>query len=125
MEEEAAAIEDTLHGSFSILLGEWGWLFLVAFLLLIFRQTIESLVASLMMFMGSDFATDDIILLNGKPARIVRKGLWNTTFFVYHFRKGQITGGSKKVVSNDQLKNLDIEKPLPNIHLEDFGIFDD
>jgi len=113
--------EEVLQQTAKGFIGEWGWLALGGFIFLLFRTTLESLVSSMIFFMGSDFDTDDVIVLNGKPARIIRKGLWKSTFFVYQVREGKITGGWKYIVTNDKLKDMEILKPLPKIDLDEIN----
>jgi hypothetical protein len=42
-------------------------------------------------------------------------------FFIYHVLDGRVVGGSKLVVANSKLKDLKIEKPLPNLDLSKYG----
>jgi hypothetical protein len=90
--------------------------------MLLFRQTIESFVAGVMIFMGNDYNEDDVVEVDGKPSRIVRVGMWSTTFFTYDVRDGIIVGGSKLVVQNIKLKDLKIEKPLPLLDLSKYKV---
>ena len=76
----------------------------------------------MMIFMGNDYNEDDVVEVDGKPGRIVRCGLWSTTFFTYDVRDGIIVGGSKLVVQNDKLKDLKIEKPLPLLDLSKYKV---
>jgi len=46
--------------------------------------------------------------------------MWSTTFFTYDVRNGIIVGGSKLVIQNVKLKDLKIEKPLPNLDLSKY-----
>ncbi|NBW23124.1 MAG: hypothetical protein EBR82_85785 [Caulobacteraceae bacterium] len=97
--------------------GENSWLFLVGLVALLFRSAIEKLAASLFVFFGKDYAPDDIILLDGKPGRIVRVGLTQTTFYLYEVKEGKIVGGTKLCIQNERLASLNIEKPLQKIDL--------
>ena len=115
-------MEDQVQGMVSELLGNYGWLFIVGVLTLLFRSTIEKLVAGLMIFMGNDYNEDDVVEVDGKPGRIVRCGIWSTTFFTYDVRDGIIVGGAKLVVQNDKLKDLKIEKPLPLLDLSKYKV---
>ena len=115
-------MEDQVQGMVSELLGKYGWLFIVGVLTLLFRSTIEKLVAGLMIFMGNDYNEDDVVEVDGKPGRIVRCGIWSTTFFTYDVRDGIIVGGAKLVVQNDKLKDLKIEKPLPLLDLSKYKV---
>ena len=115
-------METQMETMVSEVLGKYGWLFIVGVLTLLFRSTIEKLVAGLMIFMGNDYNEDDVVEVDGKPGRIVRCGIWSTTFFTYDVRDGIIVGGSKLVVQNDKLKDLKIEKPLPLLDLSKYKV---
>ena len=115
-------MEDQVQGMVSEVLGKYGWLFIVGVLTLLFRSTIEKLVAGYMVFMGNDYNEDDVVEVDGKPGRIVRCGIWSTTFFTYDVRDGIIVGGAKLVVQNDKLKDLKIEKPLPLLDLSKYKV---
>ncbi len=115
-------MEDQVQVMVSELLGKYGWLFIVGVLTLLFRSTIEKFVAGLMVFMGNDYNEDDVVEVDGKPGRIVRVGMWTTTFFTYDVRDGIIVGGSKLVVQNDKLKDIKIEKPLPLLDLSKYKV---
>ena len=115
-------MEDQIQNQVSFLLGKYGWLFIVGVLTLLFRSTIEKFVAGMMVFMGNDYNEDDVVEVDGKPGRIVRVGMWTTTFFTYDVRDGIIVGGSKLVVQNDKLKDLKIEKPLPLLDLSKYKV---
>ena len=120
---EAAEIEQAIQSSTSILIGEYGWMFLAGLVVLFFKTSIESLLSGLMVFVGNDYNNDDIIILDGRPGRIVRVNLWKTTFFLYNVKANKegekhIASGTKVVIQNSELKNLRIEKPLANFDLD-------
>jgi hypothetical protein len=115
-------MEQEVQSMVSELLGKYGWLFLVGVLTLFFRSTIEKFVAGLMIFMGNDYNEDDVVEVDGKPGRIVRCGIWSTTFFTYDIVNGIIVGGSKLVIQNDKLKDIKIEKPLPLLDLSKYKV---
>ena len=115
-------MEEQVQSMVSEMLGKYGWLFLVGVLTLLFRSTIEKLVAGYMVLMGNDYNEDDVVEVDGKPGRIVRVGIWSTTFFTYDVRDGIIVGGAKLVVQNDKLKDLKIEKPLPLLDLSKYKV---
>ena len=115
-------MEEQIQNQVSLLIGKYGWLFIVGVLTLLFRSTIEKLVAGMMVFMGNDYNEDDVVEVDGKPGRIVRVGMWTTTFFTYDVRDGIIVGGAKLVVQNDKLKDLKIEKPLPLLDLSKYKV---
>lgn len=100
--------------------GEYSWLLLSGIAILLFQNTISEAVDGIMIFLGNDYNEDDVVEVDGSPGRIVRVGLWKTVFFIYHVVNGQIVGGSKLVVANSKLKDLKIEKPLPNLDLSKY-----
>ena len=102
-------MEEQIQSQVSLMIGKYGWLFLVGVLTLLFRGTIEKFVSGLFIFMGNDYNEDDVVEVDGKPGRIVRCGMWSTTFFTYDVRDCIIVGGSKFVVPSDKLKDLKIE----------------
>ena len=115
-------MEQEVQSMVSEMLGKYGWLFIVGVLTLLFRSTIEKFVAGFLIFMGNDYNEDDVVEVDGKPGRIVRCGIWSTTFFTYDVREGIIVGGAKLVVQNDKLKDLKIEKPLPLLDLSKYKV---
>jgi hypothetical protein len=115
-------MEEQVQGMVSELLGKYGWLFIVGVLTLLFRSTIEKFVAGLTIFLGNDYNEDDVVEVDGKPGRIVRCGIWSTTFFTYDVREGIIVGGAKLVIQNDKLKDIKIEKPLPLLDLSKYKV---
>ena len=115
-------MEDLIQEQVTGLIGKYGWMFGAGAALLLFRQTIESFVAGVMIFMGNDYNEDDVVEVDGKPSRIVRVGMWSTTFFTYDVRNGIIVGGSKLVIQNVKLKDLKIEKPLPLLDLSKYKV---
>jgi len=128
VEANAQQIENVIQSNISVLLGEYGWMFLAGLAVLFFKTTLESLIAGLVVFFGNDYNNDDIIILDGRPGRIVRVSMWKSTFYLYTIKKGAdgkrfISGGTKLVIENDKLKDLKLEKPLENFNLEE--IFSD
>ena len=98
----------------------YSWLLISGILLLLFQNTIREAVDGIMIFLGNDYNEDDVVEVDGSPGRIVRVGIWKTVFFIYHVIDGRIVGGSKLVVANSKLKDLKIEKPLPNLDLSKY-----
>ena len=92
-------------------LGELWWLFIIVCLFMVFRETIKSFVTSLMVLRSGTYEVDDVVIHEGTPARIVRMGIWKTTFYVYR----QVDGGklfhSTRDVMNEELPQLHIEIP--------------
>jgi hypothetical protein len=103
------------------LIGDYGWLFIAGVIVLLFQSSIKKLVASIFVFAGNDYKTDDVVFVDGKPGRIIRVGIIKTVFFIYDVHDGKIIGGSKLVVQNEWLGKLKIEKPLPQLDLTRFN----
>jgi hypothetical protein len=108
-------VDNQTQGLVEGLIGQYGWLFIMGVVTLIFQNTIREAVDGLMVFLGNDYNEDDVVDIDGEPGRIVRVDLWKTVFFIYHIVDGKVVGGSKLVVANSKLKDLKIEKPLPNL----------
>ena len=103
------------------LIGDYGWLFVAGLVILLFQSSIKKLAASLFVFVGGDYKTDDVVFVDGKPARIIRVGFVKTVFFIYDVHEGKIVGGSKLVLQNEWLAKLKIEKPLQQLDLTRFN----
>ena len=103
-----------------LFINEYSWLLVTGVALLLFNNTITELVDGIMIFLGNDYNEDDVVEVDGAPGRIVRVGMWKKGFFIYHIINGKIVGGSKLVVANSKLKDLKIEKPLPNLDLSKY-----
>ena len=104
------------------LIGQYAWLLIAGFLFLIGRKSIESAIEAIQIFAGNDLNTDDVIIFDERPARVVRVGLWKTILFVYEVgcAKGKpfIKGGNKVSIQNVKLKDHLIEKPLQMLDLK-------
>ena len=114
-------MEQELQKQVEGILGNYLWLFISGLLFLLFKSTLESLVEGIKVFLGKDLNTDDVVIIDGRPARVVRVGMWKTIFFVYEVGTANgepyIKGGNKVAIHNDQLKVHIIEKPLPMLDL--------
>jgi len=119
-------MEEQLQGHVEQFIGNYAWIFVSAFIFLLFKSTIESLVEAVKVYMGDDLNTDDVVVLNGRPARVVRVGIWKTIFFVYEVGtangKPFVKGGNKVAIQNDQIKMQVIEKPLPMLDLSKWEV---
>jgi len=96
------------------------WLLFVGLFTLIFKSTLEKLVAGIFVFLGNDYNEDDIVIVNGRPGRLVRVGITKSTFFLYEVRDGIVYGGTKLVVQNERLADMDIEKPLGKLEVSNW-----
>ena len=103
------------------ILGYIMYFLLSGIVLILAKSTLESIVESIKVFWGKDLNTDDVVILNGRPARVVRVGMWKTTFFAYDIGtangKPYVKGGTKIQIQNDKLKEQMIEKPLQMLDL--------
>ena len=97
-----------LEGIFKGLVGWVAGLFALGAVLLLFRSTIESVVAGWLFRRGSEVCLDQPILISGRPARLVRSGILTQVFYMEKDR------GSKMIVPNSQLCTLTLEVRLLN-----------
>jgi len=87
--------------------GEWGAWVIGALVALAAKDSVSQFWSGVRFLMGSDFDVDDIVYINGiKKARIVRQGVYKTTFYLFDHDR-------KFVVPNNRLWLLNIEKELP------------
>ena len=59
-------MEEAIQNQVSLIIGKYGWLFLVGVVTLLFRSTIEKGVAGFMVFMGNDYNEDDVVEVDGR-----------------------------------------------------------
>ena len=104
------------------LISEYAWICTIAFLLLLFKSQLDTAVAGLQVFMGSGLNEDDVVVVDGRPGRVARVGISRTVFYLYTYKGGKISGGTKLAVPNTQLSSMKIEKPLVKLETEDFWI---
>ena len=121
-------MEEELKKQAEGFLGNWVWLFVSGVALLLFKSTIESGVESIKIFAGKDLNTDDVVILDGRPARVIRCGFWKCTFFCYDIGtangKPFVKGGTKVQIQNDKLKDHVIERPLQMLDLSKWEVPD-
>ena len=87
------------------LIAHYGWMILVLFGAMFFKDMVHNWISGISVFVGNDINNDDIIYISGRQARIVRVGIRTTCFYM-------TDRASKMVVPNEQLKQLTIEKRL-------------
>ena len=111
------------------LIGSYGWLFIIGFLGLLFRSTIEGLTESFKVFYGNQINVGDVVYIwiEGKKhaGRIVRLGLFKTSIIVYnvgHTQDGEpyISGGEDLEIQNDKLKDFIFTRPMEKIDISNF-----
>ena len=120
--------EEQLQSQVEGFLGNWAWLLVSGIALLLFKSTIESIVESIKIYAGKDLNTDDVVILDGRPARVIRCGFWKCTFFCYDIGtangKPFVKGGTKVQIQNDKLKDHVIERPLQMLDLSKWEVPD-
>ena len=113
--------EEELQKTAEGFLGNWVWLLVTGVAFLLFKSTLEGITEGLKVFLGKDIKTDDVVILDGRPARVIRVGIWKTTFFAYDIGtaegKPYVKGGTKLQIQNDKLKDHIIERPLQMLDL--------
>ena len=106
-------------------IGNYGWMLLVGFVVMLFRSTLEGLVVSFKIFFGKGLCTDDIIFIwidKKYAARIVRVGIFKTVLTLYEVSKTHdgdpyISGGEKFEIQNVKLPDYVITKPMTKVDL--------
>jgi len=76
-------MEEQLQDAATQMIGKYGWMFVSGMLFLLFKSSMESMIEGIKVFMGDDLNTDDVVSIDGRPARVIRVGMWKTIFFVY------------------------------------------
>ena len=86
-----------------------GWgagLFVIGCIILMFRSTIENVVAGILFKKGAELQLDQTVLISGRFARLVRVGILKTVFYMENGVE------SKMIVPNSQLVQLVLEVRL-------------
>ena len=121
--------EQQLQSIGTDLIGNYGWLFVVGFLAVLFRTTIEGLTESFKIFWGKSFSVGDVIYIwiEGKKyaGRIVRLGLFKCSIIIYnvgHTHDGApyISGGEDLEIQNSKLKDFIMTRPMEKIDISNF-----
>jgi len=122
METEAIKSLETFGQQSGIaqLVSEYAWMSLILFALLFFKSTIENIVAGCFLNLGNEYNEDDIVILDGRVGRITRIGAIKVVFYLYSFRDGVITGGTKLALENKEISSRNIERPLPKLDPKDY-----
>ena len=121
--------EQQLQAIGTDIIGSYGWLFVVGFLAILFRSTIEGLTERFKIFCGNAINVGDVIYiwLEGKKyaGRIVRVGLFKCSIIVYnvgHTHDGEpyISGGEDLEIQNSKLKDFIMTRPMEKIDISNF-----
>lgn len=100
-------IIETTETIITDIIGHYGWMFLAAFAVLLFKNVVSNVLDGLIFMFGHDFDVDDIVYIGGtKKARIIRQTPTKTVFHL-------IESDRKLIVPNTALYSLRIEKVLP------------
>lgn len=89
----------------STFIGQYGWVFITGIVALIFKSAIENVFYGLKFMIGTEYDVDDIVFIKDKKCRIVRQGIFKTTFYI-------LGDNSKFHIPNNKLQNHIIEKKL-------------
>ena len=113
----------------TILIGNYGWLFIVGFVVMLFRSTIEGLTESFKIFAGNSINVGDCVYIwiEGKKyaGRIVRLGLFKCSIIVYNVEFGAdgepyISGGEDLEIQNSKIKDYTMTRPMEKIDISNF-----
>ena len=115
----ATNLLETLGGTKAVesmaqnLMGEYGLIVLGCFLMLLGKDLLSNCVQGLIIFWGNSWKNDEVLFLNGRQARIIRKGFFNTCFHL-------VDRGSAMTIPNCNLKDCVVERLLPNGELPEY-----
>ena len=121
--------EEQLKDIGTNLIGNYGWLFVVGFLAILFRSTIEGLTESFKIFAGNSINIGDCIYIwiEGKKyaGRVVRLGIFKISIIVYNIEHGKdgepyISGGEDLEIQNSKLKDFVMTRPMEKIDISNF-----
>ena len=73
-------------------IGKQGWLFVAGIAAIMFNGLISSSAKGLSLWFSRQYQADDIVILNGRKARIVRVGMSETVFY-FGDSSTKLTGG--------------------------------
>ena len=111
------------------MIGSYGWLFVVGFVVMLFRSTIEGLTESFKIFWGNSINVGDCVYIwiEGKKyaGRIVRLGLFKCSIIVYNVDFGAdgepfISGGEDLEIQNSKIKDYTMTRPMEKIDISNF-----
>lgn len=103
-------IQEFIKEIFSILFGEFSWIFLVGLIVYGFKNVITEIVEGILFYYNDSFRVDDIVYLTGsRKARITKIGFLKTTMYIYN---EEDKAYRTLVVPNTKLTGMMLEKPL-------------
>ena len=95
-------------------IGKQGWLFVAGIAAIMFNGLISSSAKGIMLWWSKQYQPDDIVILNGRRARIVRVGMTETVFYFEDT-------STKLTVPNEAVKGLGIEKEIKPMNMGKTG----
>ena len=104
---------EAIEGMAQNLMGEYGLIVLGCFFMLLGKDLLSNVVQGLIIFIGNSWKNDEILYLNGRQARIVRKGFFSTCFFLPDRH-------TSMNIPNCNLKDCVVERILPNGELPEY-----
>lgn len=100
-------LQNNLHAVIQALLNDYGVYLLVLVALLLLKDWVSNVAASILFAWGRDFNEDEYVLINDRRGRIKKIGLRRTKFHMYDSASGLHT---EWIVNNDRVKYLQIER---------------
>ena len=87
-------MESEIQSEVTKILGEYGWMFVVALVAFFFRNTVEKIIDGLQVFMGGDYNSDDVMLEMGRLLWMRRKvgQMWELPSFTNKLEKEEKNG---------------------------------
>ncbi len=105
--------QEAMEGMARDLMGDYGLIALGCFFMLLGKDLMANVVQGLIIFWGNSWKNDEILYLNGRQARIVRKGFFSTCFLM-------VDRHSSMSIPNCNLKDCVVERVLPNGELPEY-----
>ena len=99
MEQEA--VKSAAEG----FIGQHGWLFIAGIAAILFNNLISSSAQGLMLWWSKQYQPDDIVIIGGRKARIIRIGMRETV--VYY-----ADTSTKATYPNESIRGMGIEKEI-------------
>lgn len=86
-------------------IGEHGWLFVAGIAAIMFNSLIGSTAQGLMLWWSKQYQPDDIVIVGGRRARIIRIGMRETVFYYED-------ASTKVTIPNESIRGMGIEKEI-------------
>jgi len=86
-------------------IGEHGWMFLVGIVAIVFNSLISGTAQGVLLWWSKQYQADDIIIIGGRKARIVRIGMRETVVYYED-------SCTKATYPNESVRGMGIEKEI-------------